>query len=378
MPFVGRSDVKDPGVQQDQWDRLARRRERLYIDDEQFRHTRPDEEIAAAARAPGLRIAEVMATVLQGYADRPALGQRAREVITDHQRPGARHCASYRASRPSATRTCGRVSKRWPPTGTITTSTRCAPGTSCVCWDSPASTTQRSNAHAFAPSALSWCRYRPAHRPRSTPRSLTRPSRRIFAVGIDNLRDCRRGSPDWHRAGPPDRLRLRTARRWPTRHLRGSAHAGSADSESSAVTIETIETIDDVVAHGKSALRPPPLHVAAPRRRPAGLGVLLLGHHRDTQGRNVHRKSVHRNVARAIRSAGHHVELHADESSDRLWLRVILTLANGGTSYFAAKSDLSTLFEDLALVRPTSMSLVPRVCEMFFHPLSAASWTSAP
>src|SRR6202012_4657257 len=37
------------------------------------------------------------------------------------------------------------------------------------------------------------------------------------------------------------------------------------------------------------------------------------------------------------------------------------------TSYFAAKSDLSTLFEDLALVRPTSMSLVPRVCEMFFH-----------
>src|SRR5690348_16619757 len=34
---------------------------------------------------------------------------------------------------------------------------------------------------------------------------------------------------------------------------------------------------------------------------------------------------------------------------------VILTLANGGTSYFAAKSDLSTLFEDLALVRPTSM-----------------------
>jgi fatty acid CoA ligase FadD9 len=83
MPFVGRSDVKDPGAQQDQWERLARRRERLYSDDEQFRDTRRDEEIAPAARAPGLRIAEVMATVLQGYASRPALGQRAREVITD-------------------------------------------------------------------------------------------------------------------------------------------------------------------------------------------------------------------------------------------------------------------------------------------------------
>lgn len=80
MAFVGRSDVKDPGAQQDQWERLARRRERLYVDDEQFRNTKPDDEIAAAARAPGLRIAEVMATVLQGYVGRPALAQRAREV----------------------------------------------------------------------------------------------------------------------------------------------------------------------------------------------------------------------------------------------------------------------------------------------------------
>ena len=83
MAFVGRTDVRDPGAQQDQWERLARRRERLYLDDEQFRITKPDEQVAAAARAPGLRIAEVMATVLQGYSSRPALGQRAREIVTD-------------------------------------------------------------------------------------------------------------------------------------------------------------------------------------------------------------------------------------------------------------------------------------------------------
>jgi fatty acid CoA ligase FadD9 len=40
------------------------------------------------------------------------------------------------------------------------------------------------------------------------------------------------------------------------------------------------------------------------------------------------------------------------------------TLARGGVSYFTASSDLSTLFEDIALVRPTEISLVPRVCEM--------------
>jgi fatty acid CoA ligase FadD9 len=36
-------------------------------------------------------------------------------------------------------------------------------------------------------------------------------------------------------------------------------------------------------------------------------------------------------------------------------------LGRGGTVYFAAKSDLSTLLEDLALVRPTDLTFVPRM-----------------
>jgi fatty acid CoA ligase FadD9 len=40
------------------------------------------------------------------------------------------------------------------------------------------------------------------------------------------------------------------------------------------------------------------------------------------------------------------------------------TLAAGGTCYFAAKSDLSTLFEDVQRVRPTFVNLVTRICEM--------------
>jgi fatty acid CoA ligase FadD9 len=62
---------------------LARRRERLYAVDEQFRDTRPDDAVAEAARRPGLRIAEVKATVMEGYAGRPALGERAHDVLTD-------------------------------------------------------------------------------------------------------------------------------------------------------------------------------------------------------------------------------------------------------------------------------------------------------
>ncbi|MFG2180161.1 carboxylic acid reductase [Streptomyces abikoensis] len=43
------------------------------------------------------------------------------------------------------------------------------------------------------------------------------------------------------------------------------------------------------------------------------------------------------------------------------------TLARGGTTYFTASSDLSTFFEDIAMARPTELSLVPRICEMLFQ-----------
>ncbi|MEV4599194.1 carboxylic acid reductase [Amycolatopsis sp. NPDC049253] len=46
---------------------------------------------------------------------------------------------------------------------------------------------------------------------------------------------------------------------------------------------------------------------------------------------------------------------------------LVATLAEGGTIHFAAKSDLSTLFEDISLTRPTQIVMVPRICDMIFH-----------
>ena len=45
---------------------------------------------------------------------------------------------------------------------------------------------------------------------------------------------------------------------------------------------------------------------------------------------------------------------------------VISAFLAGGTSYFVGNSDLSTLFEDWNLVRPTQLPLVPRVVDMLF------------
>lgn len=42
-------------------------------------------------------------------------------------------------------------------------------------------------------------------------------------------------------------------------------------------------------------------------------------------------------------------------------------LCAGGTCYFTGKSDLSELLDDIEQVRPTFMGLVPRICEMLFQ-----------
>src|ERR1700727_289424 len=63
--------------------RGARRAAELDDSDAQFRAPAPVPEVVAPACRPGLRLTEVFETLVRGYADRPALGQRARELVTD-------------------------------------------------------------------------------------------------------------------------------------------------------------------------------------------------------------------------------------------------------------------------------------------------------
>lgn len=62
---------------------LARRIAELYTSDEQFGASRPLDEISAAVQLPGMRLPQIVQTVMEGYADRPALGQRVHELVTD-------------------------------------------------------------------------------------------------------------------------------------------------------------------------------------------------------------------------------------------------------------------------------------------------------
>lgn len=64
-------------------ERRTRRFEQLLTGDEQFRNATPDAAVREAARQPDLRLPQVLETLVEGYADRPALGWRARALKTD-------------------------------------------------------------------------------------------------------------------------------------------------------------------------------------------------------------------------------------------------------------------------------------------------------
>lgn len=63
--------------------RVARRIAELYATNQQFADTRPSEAFTAPIEQPGLRLPQIVRTVMEGYADRPPLGQRAVQFVTD-------------------------------------------------------------------------------------------------------------------------------------------------------------------------------------------------------------------------------------------------------------------------------------------------------
>ncbi len=64
-------------------ERLVRRIEELSVNDPQFAAAKPIPAVAEALEQPELRLPQVIQTVLDGYADRPALGQRVVEFVKD-------------------------------------------------------------------------------------------------------------------------------------------------------------------------------------------------------------------------------------------------------------------------------------------------------
>src|SRR6185437_6224677 len=165
---------------------------------------------------------------------------------------------------------------------------------------------------------------------------------RIFAVGIDNLATGVEAVLMGTTSLKPQRLLVfdYEPRDDDQRAIFDAAAARLARAGSAV----TLETIDDVVAQGTS-MDTAPLHVAAEGEDPLAWVFYTSGSTGTPKGAMFTESLC---IGTWLAQSDQPVITLSYMPMSHLigYGYVILTLANGGTSYFAAKSDLSTLFED--------------------------------
>ncbi|MDT5149738.1 MAG: fatty acid CoA ligase FadD9 [Mycobacterium sp.] len=345
--------------------RFVRRIVDLYLNDRQFADARPSEAIAAVIAQPELRLPQILRTVMEGYADRPALGQRAVRFLND----------------PETGRTSLELLPRfetvtyrelWDRIGAFATALTGDSEHSVRPGDRVCILGFTSVDYAIIDMALVQLGIVSVPLQTSAPVTQLRPivaetEPVVIAAGADYLDDAVEliligHSParlvvfDYHPDADDQREAFDAAR---TR----LAKAGSP---------VMVETLTALVARGEALPAAPPF-VPDVDDDPLRLLIYTSGSTGAPKGAMYPQRLVANFWGKSTRSWG---EPSAEPSITLSFMpmshvmgRGILygTLGNGGTAYFAGSSDLSTLFEDLALVRPTELNFVPRIWDMLFQ-----------
>jgi len=131
-----------------------------------------------------------------------------------------------------------------------------------------------------------------------------------------------------------------------------------------------VETLGEAIAAGRE-LPVVPVHEAAEGEDPLGLVIYTSGSTGTPKGAMHNESVLRRSWSREDTAWGATpmpvISLnYAPMSHLNGRLSVFMSLALGGIGYFAGSNDMSTLFDDLALSRCTTLSLVPRICDMIF------------
>ncbi|MEO8814346.1 MAG: carboxylic acid reductase [Mycobacterium sp.] len=339
-------------------EQLDRRSTDLAAHDPQFAAAQPSAAVAAVLAEPGMRLHQVVETVLVSYADRPALGQRAVEFVTDPAtgRTGAVLLPAFE------TISYGELADRIRPLAVAMAADSVRPG------DRVAILGFISVDYTVIDMALG--QIGAVAVPLQTSAALaalqpilaeTEPS--VVAASVDSLSDA----VDLVLAGPaPARLMV-----FDYHPQDDEQRAAVADARARlAGTAVTVETLAEVLDRGKTL---PP---ATPAPTEADDPLALLIYTSGSTGAPKGAMYPERNVTKMwLRSAGHwfgpsaaSITLNFMPMSHIMGRGILYsTLGNGGTAYFGARSDLSTFLEDLALVRPTELNFVPRIWEMLFQ-----------
>jgi fatty acid CoA ligase FadD9 len=338
-------------------ERLARRIAELSAIDSEFDAARPREAVAAAAAQPGLRLPQVIQTLIEGYADRPALGQRAVEFVND----------------PASGRTSAQLLPRFDTItyrelgGRVTALTSAwadivvAPGDRvCVLGFTSVDYTTIDIALAYL-GAVSVPLQASAAITQLQPIVVeTQPV--VIAASIDSL---------------PDAVELIQTGHVPARLVAFDYHAEINDHREVldaararlADSPVIVETLVDVLHRGRTLPRPPA--VLIDDDNPLALLIYTSGSTGAPKGAMYPQSNVAkmwlRSRANWFGPSAASITLNFMPMSHVMGRGVLYgTLSNGGTAYFGATSDLSTFLEDLALVRPTELNFVPRIWEMLF------------
>ncbi|MCV7300052.1 carboxylic acid reductase [Mycobacterium barrassiae] len=332
-------------------ERLERRIANLYATDPQFAAAKPDATISEAIEQPGLPLDELVRVVMEGYTDRPALGERAIEHVTDAQgRTTAKllprfNTITYR--------------ELWNRVNAVTSALAdVRPGDRVAILGFASVDYTVLDMSTITLGAVS------VPLQTSAPLTSLRPivtetAPTVIASSIDYVDDAVELVLTGH---TPTTLIVFDYDPEITDH-REAYDAARAHLTDHPVVVETLQ---DVLERGKKL---PPKPVA--HREAEDLALLIY-----TSGSTGAPKG-------AIYTRSLFAKLwlpHHWGWADSLEPSIILSfmpmshvmgrfglygaLAHGGTAYFAAKSDLSTFLDDLGLVRPTQLSFVPRVWDM--------------
>ena len=341
-------------------DRQDRRTAQLYAEDQQIRDVTPKAAISAATRRPGLALGRLVETVMEGYADRPALGERATESIVD--------AATGRTSLRLLPR-YDTISYRelWARAGAIAADWRrhedhpLSPGDFVCVLGFTSSDYTTVDLACLRAGAVAVPLQNSATAGRLRP-IIAETEPRIIASSVELLDTAFEATAestslrrivafDYHPEVDEEREKFEAVRR-------RLAESGSA---------VVLDSLAAVVDRGRGL---PPVPVFEWDQDRLALLIYTSGSTGAPKGA-MYPAGLVANLWRGWWSGvneGPSIGLNYLPMSHVAGRAMLITsLARGGTSYFTASNDLSTLFEDIALTRPTELMLVPRICDMLYQ-----------
>jgi len=342
---------------------LERRIENLDANDPQFAAARPSPAVAEALDQTGLRLPQVIQTVLQGYADRPALGQRVVEFVKDpktgrtvlellprfetitYRELGDRAGAFARALTNDSVQAGDRVAVLGFTSIDFTTIDVALNliGAVAVPLQTSAAITQ----------------LRPI---------VTETEPTVIAASVNQLPDAVELILAGFETGPAP-AQLVVFDYHPEvddeREVIETARARLAD------TAVVVQTMAEVIERGQTALSGPAGPVSEGDSDDLALLIYTSGSTGAPKGAMYPQSNVGKMWSRSAKNwfgeSAASITLNFMPMSHVMGRGTLYgTLGNGGTACFAAKSDLSTLLEDLELIRPTELNFVPRIWETLY------------